>query len=171
MATKTRASRGGAVFLFMMGLFLLFLGGGFCWLLWAGFSKASATRSWIETPAKILESRVEVRHRLGANTEFRWDVAYEYTHDGAEFVSKLDTPRGAKWTQHRKAVEQSVADFPQGSETVCFFNPEMPEVAILKHDSKAAGYSVWFPALFAIGGLGIMFGATKSFLAASSGSD
>jgi len=163
------ASRGGAVFLFMMGLFLLLLGSGFCWLLWSSFSRASATRTWAEVEARVTSSRPEDRQLLGANKEFRWHVAYRYYYEGKEYVSKLHTPRGSKWGQHRSDVDECVEKYPEGLSTICFVNPALPEIAILEHDTKAAGYSIWFPALFAVGGLGIMVGATRSFSSITSG--
>jgi len=33
------------------------------------------------------------------------------------------------------------------------------DFAVLKPDSQAPGYSIWFPALFVVGGLGIAFRA------------
>jgi hypothetical protein len=36
-----------------------------------------------------------------------------------------------------------------------YVNPADVNFAMLKPDSKAAGYSIWFPMLFVIGGLGI----------------
>jgi hypothetical protein len=39
--------------------------------------------------------------------------------------------------------------------TTCRVNPHDPDFAVLKPDSLAPGYSIWFPALFVIGGLGM----------------
>jgi hypothetical protein len=39
--------------------------------------------------------------------------------------------------------------------TECFVNPKNPQLAVLKPDSLAPGYSIWFPGLFMIAGLGI----------------
>jgi hypothetical protein len=46
-------------------------------------------------------------------------------------------------------------------------NPAEPSFAILKTDSLAPGYSIWFPALFVVGGLGITFRAALGKRAAS----
>ncbi|MFP6880316.1 MAG: hypothetical protein VCA34_05170, partial [Roseibacillus sp.] len=40
-----------------------------------------------------------------------------------------------------------------------------PSFAVLKRDSKAPGYSLWFPIIFVVGGLGIILGAVRSWLA------
>jgi hypothetical protein len=39
---------------------------------------------------------------------------------------------------------------------MAFVNPAQPDFAVLKPDTKAAGYSIWFPLLFVVGGLGIV---------------
>jgi hypothetical protein len=36
---------------------------------------------------------------------------------------------------------------------------------VLKRDSKAPGYSLWFPIIFVVGGLGIIVGAVRSWVA------
>jgi hypothetical protein len=46
-----------------------------------------------------------------------------------------------------------------GMNTECFVDPQNPQLAILKPDSLAPGYSIWFPGLFMIAGLGITFNA------------
>ncbi len=163
MSESPRASRGGAVYLFVMGLFLMFLGAGFCWLLWAGFKKANETRTWQQTPAKILDSRLEEYQLLGDSARYRWVVSYEYKYEGEVYTSSLHKPRGAKWTQKKKEADELTAKFTKGDEVECFVNPNLPEVAILEHDTRASGYSIWFPALFSIGGIGIMVGAVRSF--------
>jgi hypothetical protein len=38
---------------------------------------------------------------------------------------------------------------------MAFVNPAEPDFAVLKPDTKATGYSIWFPLLFVVGGLGI----------------
>jgi hypothetical protein len=45
--------------------------------------------------------------------------------------------------------------------TRCRVNPADPAVAVLRIDSRAPGYSLWFPALFVVGGVGIVVGALR----------
>jgi hypothetical protein len=40
-------------------------------------------------------------------------------------------------------------------------NPALPAEAVLEHASRAALYSIWFPLLFVVGGLGMLRGALK----------
>jgi hypothetical protein len=44
---------------------------------------------------------------------------------------------------------------------VCFVNPADPSFAILEKDSKAVIYTIWFPGLFVVGGLGMAVQALR----------
>ena len=46
-------------------------------------------------------------------------------------------------------------------ETTCYVNPVEFNSAYLKPDSLAPGYSIWFPALFVVGGLGMVISALR----------
>ena len=60
----------------------------------------------------------------------------------------------------RALAEQRIIQFPRGKQTTCRVNPNAVEFAVLNVDSLAPGYSIWFPCLFVIGGLGITYRAT-----------
>jgi hypothetical protein len=40
-----------------------------------------------------------------------------------------------------------------------FVNPHDPTEVLIEHETKAPGYSIWFPALFLLGGLVVFFRA------------
>jgi hypothetical protein len=42
---------------------------------------------------------------------------------------------------------------------ICYVDPKSPDRAVLKRDTKAALYSIWFPCLFVIGGAGMILSA------------
>jgi hypothetical protein len=42
---------------------------------------------------------------------------------------------------------------------VCWLDPDLPEMVVLKKDSKAALYTIWFPFLFIIGAVGMIYSA------------
>ena len=46
--------------------------------------------------------------------------------------------------------------WPVGKQVEAFVNPKAPKEAVLDHETKAPGYSIWFPGLFLVGGLGIL---------------
>ena len=45
-------------------------------------------------------------------------------------------------------MKEYIEDYAVGTETTCFVDPDAPERAVLKKDSKAALYTLWFPCLF-----------------------
>ena len=59
-------------------------------------------------------------------------------------------------------MESRIKEYPAGKTTTCRVNPNNPDFAVLKPDSLAPGYSIWFPGLFVIGGLGITFRALSA---------
>jgi hypothetical protein len=162
-----KQSKAGAIYLFGIGLFLFFLGAGFCWLLAKSYGNASDTRKWLETPCLIIRSDLGKRSELNISPEYRWEVAFKYQFEGEDNISETYKPRGQRWRNSIEKVKPMLEQFPVDKKTICFVNPEKPtdpskpRQAILAHDTKAAGYSIWFPALFSIGGIGIMVGAIR----------
>jgi hypothetical protein len=156
-----KSSKAGAIYIFGIGLFLFFLGAGFCWLMAKSFAKASDTRKWVETPCLIIQSEMTKRADLNIAAEYRWEVAFKYQYEGGDYVSELYKPRGQKWQKSIEKVKKQIAEYPQDARSVCYVNPEDPSMAILDHDTKAAGYSIWFPAIFSVGGIGMMVGAVR----------
>lgn len=164
-AVQTRkGNKAGAIYLMGIGLFLMLLGGVFTWLMVRSFEHASDTRKWIETPCLIIRSEVAERSVDHIGVEFQWEVAYKYQFDGEDYIGEKYKPRGQKWTGDRAIAQGYVEQYPLDSKQVCFVNPHKPSSAILDHDSKAAGYSAWFPMLFVVGGIGMFVGALKNLL-------
>ena len=94
-------------------------------------------------------------------------IYYLDQFEGEDNISETYKPRGQRWRNSVEKVKPLLEQYPVDKKTVCFVNPERPtdpskpRQAILAHDTKAAGYSIWFPALFSIGGIGIMVGAIR----------
>ncbi len=113
-------------------------------------------RAWPEVACVILTSEVrEKRHDENSPPEFRQDLSFGYTWKGQARTGDHLTLRGSPWSSNRGLVEARTAEYPAGMATTCHVNPAAPDFAVLKIDSLAPGYSIWFPALFVIGGLGI----------------
>jgi hypothetical protein len=128
----------------------------FVWLLARGFTRASEMRAWPEVECVILSSIIEERlHDPQSPREFRASVEFGYEWQGARRTGDRITPRGSPWTSKRVLAEKRAAAFSPGKTTTCRVNPRDPDYAVLKPDSLAPGYSIWFPALFVIGGLGM----------------
>ena len=165
MQAKKKKSNAGAIYLLSIGLFLTLLGAGFFWLLWQSFGNARDTRKWTEVPCLVINSEVERRADVNIAPEYRWRVSYKYQYEGGDFISDLykpiDEARGQKWGKSIEVVKRQIEEYPLNAKATCFVNPKRPEMAVLAHDTKAAGYSLWFPALFSIGGMGMSIGAVR----------
>ena len=144
-----------------MGLFLAVAGMLFTWVLWRAYSRAEETRSWTETPCTIVGSALRSeRPSPNSNIAHRADIRYVYTFGGQNFTgTRVKRVDGA--TTHEERAQDVVAAYTVGSATVCYVNPADPTQAILKHGTRAALYSIWFPLLFVVGGLGMAWNALR----------
>jgi len=148
--------RGGRWFLALLGLSIALLGALFVWLMARSFLRARDMRSWPEVPCVILSSEIEQRiHDPQSPPEFRLDLSFGYEWQGQARTGDHLTLRGNPWSSKRELAEKRAAEFPAGKAGTCRVDPANPDFAVLKPDSLAPGYSIWFPALFVIGGLGI----------------
>ena len=153
-------SNAGRWYLAILGLVLALLGGVFVWLMGRSFLRARDMRAWPEVACVILSSEVaEWRHDENSPREFRQDLSFGYTWKGQARTGDHLTLRGSPWSSDRRLVEARTAELPVGMATTCHVNPAAPDFAVLKTDSLAPGYAIWFPALFVVGGLGITFRA------------
>ena len=153
---------GQRIFLFLVGLVTLFIGSLFTWLMAQSFLNAMETRSWDEVSATVLEAKIDER-QIGEHVpvDFSAAVLYGYEYEGQRYTSELIYPRGSKWAKEKEKAEAELDGIEAGESISCWVNPEEPSLAILKHDTKAAGYSIWFPILFVVGGMGVMIGAFR----------
>ena len=157
------ANNAGNLYLIFLGILLVLMGGFFMFFMGLGYLRANETRSWVETECKILASDVFSEERTMGKVDYQWRGLYEYQIDGKVYRSDRYEPRGAKWQRQQERVDKIVEKFPAGSEQKCFVNPADHSYAILKHDSRGAGYSIWFPGLFAVGGVGMIVGAIRKW--------
>lgn len=150
------ASSAGRWYLTLVGLSLAMIGAVFVWLMWRSFERARQMRDWPELPCVILSSEVEER-RVDPNSppEFRANISFGYEWSGTRRTGDHLTWRGSPWSSNRDIAEQRAAEYPTGKATTCRVNPADPAFSVLKPDSKAPLYSIMFPALFVVGGLGI----------------
>lgn len=159
MATSSTGTR---VYLSLIGLMLAVVGGIFCKLMWTSFQRAREVEKWPVIPCIILNSTMDER-QVDPNgpVERRFSVLYGYEWDGGRYDSDLWKLRGSGWTSKEGGVEAMIAYYPEGSTQQCHVNPADPHQAVLEVESKAPGYSLWFPGLFVVGGLGIIVGAWR----------
>ena len=138
-----------------LGLSLAVAGAVFCWLMWRTYGKAREMDHWLDVPCEIVEARVEERIEV-PNTPVSYvpRVVFRYEADGS--IREGDRiKRVAPRSAHRQKMEELIAPFPPGSSAVCHVDPADADNAVLIRDGKYPIYSIWFPALFVVGGLGV----------------
>ena len=154
-APKARvAGSGGRWFLVAVGLATALIGALFVWLMARSYLRAREMHRWPEVPCVILSSVLgERRHDPQSPREYRTEVLYGYEWQGEARTGDRITLRGNPWTSKRLLAEKRAAEYPPGLQTTCRVHPQDPDFAVLKPDSLAPGYSIWFPCLFVVGGL------------------
>lgn len=147
--------------LFMLGLALIGLGLAFCLLLLRGYLAAAAYDDWQPTPALVVASWIEPVPQPGSDPmRYRLRVRYRYEIAGETYVSTRVREIESN-TRQRAKLERLQERFRSGEEATCFVNPRHPEEAILLRPTKAPGYTVWYPALFVLGGAGMCIRALR----------
>lgn len=145
----------GKLWLASIGLILIMVGSLFVWYLFAVYEKACLMDNWVETPCTIQKSTIDdsgiTQHH---GTMFAFEISYAYDYQGTTFEGK-QCKRIQPASGDRKKIEPYLERYPVGP-SVCFVDPATPENSVLKRDSKAALYSIWFPSLFILGGIGII---------------
>ena len=154
-------SRSGSRWLLGMGLVLAVAGGVFTWVLWTSYQRAEVTRRWPEVPARVLSSQVG-REQATPNspTKFLVQVRYEYQWQGQRYESGRFRRVDGPMSDEDKAL-QIRETYTPGAQITCWVNPQEPAFAILKHETRAGLYSIWFPLLFVAGGLKMAWDAVR----------
>lgn len=161
--SKPRPTSGGRLFLFAVGLSLALIGSLFVWLMARSCLRAIDMRLWPRVPCQIVQSEiVERQHDEFSPVEFSHQVTFTYERQGQSRTSKRISLRGQKWSSKPQSAHESLLRYPVGSKQECLVDPADPEMAILEPDSLAPGYSIWFPALFVVGGTVIAWRALRS---------
>lgn len=155
--------KGSTLFLALLGLVIALIGAVFTVLMWKSYERAVGQRSWPQVDAVVLSSEIEEwQHDEFSPKEFRVKILYGYEWEGERRTGERYGFRGNPNYNKRNKVAGIVEAFPTGKATKVFVNPKDPDFSMLKPDSKAAGYSIWFPMLFVVGGLGITARALTS---------
>ena len=159
----TSQSAAGRWFLVGIGISTASLGALFVWLMARSYLRAKEMHAWPEVPCTILSSTLaERQHDPQSPIEYRLDLLYGYQWEGVNRSGSRISLRGNPWTSKRQLAGKRAAEYPPGLQTTCRVNPADPDFAVLEPDSLAPGYSIWFPALFVIGGLGMAIRALRA---------
>lgn len=154
--------KAATIFLVVLGLMIAALGSFFTMLMWKSYQRAAAMHSWPQVEAMVLSSGIEERqHDEFSPLEYRLEILYGYEWKGKGMTSGRLTARGNPFSNKRGAAEKQLEKYPAGKKIVAFVSPVDPAYTVLKPDSKAPGYSIWFPLLFVLGGSGISVAAIR----------
>lgn len=146
--------KAATIFLVILGVCTSSIGGLFTFLMWKSYERAVDQRAWPQVEAMILSSEMEGwQHDEFSPREYRLNLLYGYEWEGEAKTSERFSVRGNPSYNKRKKIESMVENFPVGRTVMAYVNPEDTDFTILKPDSKAPGYSIWFPMLFLFGGL------------------
>ena len=151
----------GDLYLIFLATCLIAIGGFFIWLMWSSFQRANSTREWDAVPCLMIESFKNQRVIPNRNREYQWRGKYEFEYNQQTWIGTKLESRGSKWSSKEEKVDALTAKYKVGKTVQCYVNPDFPEEAILKHDSKGAGYSIWFPGIFVLGGIGMIIGVLR----------
>jgi len=151
------ATRSGKAYLFGIGLLIFLAGGVFFGLMWRSYERGREMAGWPQADALVMVSEIEER-QIGPEVarDYRFKVLFGYEAQGRALTSSLWTLRGTPWSSAPERAEALAARYPVGSRVTCIYDPRQPQVAVLKAETKAVGYAIWFPGIFVVGGLGIM---------------
>jgi len=155
-------TRGMRIYLTLIGLGLAGIGAVFAWLMGRSFLRAVEIDSWPVTEAVIVDSGTDERRvDPSRGSEWRLRVLYSYEWGGEERLGDRYRLRGASWTHKRDQIGELLERYPVGAVVECRVNPEDPDFALLRGESRAPGYALWFPLLFVVGGIGAVVGAWR----------
>lgn len=161
-------SLGGRIWMTMLGLSLCLMGAVGCIYLYLSFQKARQCDHWIELPAKVIVSMIDdsglTQHH---DVKYRLEVHYRYEFEGkAHLSSKVKILPIASRDQNK--IERWQKLYPVGKNVTCHVNPSNPAEAILKKPTKAALYSIWFPAILILLGLKMIYEHTSNIFSTKS---
>jgi len=147
-----------------VGIPFIAMGILFCSYLWGAYVRAKETRSW--TPVSCLIEQSDIGwEKASEHSPIRYHVDLRYRYRFADQsrtstkLKRLDVTSADK-----RKIEKLLRAYPAGSTLTCYVNPADADEAILKHAPLAPLYSIWFPSLFVLGGLGIVAGGARKSL-------
>jgi hypothetical protein len=161
VSTKAGAGKAGPIAMGLFGLIFFSVGFGTLFpLAITPYLQAKAAATWLETPCKIIWSRVQ-SHEGDDSTTYSVDIFYEYVFAGvAHRSNRYSFSTGSSSGRDSKAA--ITKRYPRGSQQICYIDPAQPERAVLDRGLDAIGFWFLIPAAFMLFGLLAGFGALSS---------
>jgi hypothetical protein len=144
-----------------LGLLIATMGSIFVVALVQGYGRAVETREWTKVAMKITKSEMFSRKIDSGPPEHKAIVEYAFDLNGKQLTGS-GIKRTEGYTKHETKAQRIVDRYPIGMAGTAWVNPEDPKQTVLKHNTKAVLYTVWFPGLFVIAGLGIAAGSVRA---------
>ncbi len=142
-----------------MGLLLVGVGWIFVTYLWNAWQRAAQMDGWAEVPCRIESIAIDDTQRNQRGLpKYLLKISYRYHWQGHDYLGERYKRLPTEASDPRK-LKGRLKQYSVGTETVCYLDPDAPELVVLKKDSKAALYTLWFPCLFIVGGAGIIYSA------------
>ncbi len=103
--------------------------------------KAEASTSWPSTVGTITESTIEESYSRDEDghreTHFKPVVKYNYQVVGSTFTGDQIAFGGGS-TGHYKSAQQTIANYPVGTQVTVYYNPEKPEEVVLERRAASS---------------------------------
>jgi len=122
----------------LFGIFFgLALGALAAWSIRRSRQSRRASRDWLTTDGRIVESRVEQKN-LGSGDRpgilFAPRVTYEYSVNDHTYRSERIAFSGGVSSLAPQAAQVKIARYPSGAQVTVYYNPKRPEEAVLERD-------------------------------------
>ncbi|MEM9281567.1 MAG: DUF3592 domain-containing protein [Verrucomicrobiota bacterium] len=146
----------GRIWKILLGTLLIIAGSIFVDYLWSSYQRAAIMDAWVKTPCVIETINIDDSQLNQRGVpKYLIEITYTYQFEGQDHTGDRMKRLPVEASDPRK-VKAKLDGYEEGVETVCYVDPSNPDMAVLKKDSKAGLYSIWFPCLFVVGGLGII---------------
>ena len=150
---------GGRIWKCLMALVLIAVSWALVTYLWRSYLRAAEMDAWVEVPCRIESLAVDDTQRNQRGMpKYLLKVTYRYQWNGHDYLGDRIKRLPTEASDPRK-LKKKIEQYAVGTETVCWLDPDLPEMVVLKKDSKAALYTIWFPFLFIVGAVGMIYSA------------
>ena len=151
----------------ILGIFVAAIGMIFVVVMFNSWRLGEAIRQWPTAEATITRCELsEERVTPNSPLSYKANIEYAYAFEGKGYNSDR-VRRIYKSSSHSDRMQKIVDRYPVGTETTAWVNPDKPSFAILEHESRAVIYTIWFPGLFVVAGIGIAVTAVVKYWQAS----
>lgn len=161
LSKKGSTPYGKAAGAFFFGIFFIAGVAATYYMTYKPLVKLIDTQSWIETPCKVISSRI-VSHEGDESTTYSADILYVYKVNGIEY--RANRYRFFTSSGSYRGADRLKNKYPPGRETVCYVNPLTPGEATIMRDFTKGMVIYLLPVIFILVGAGGVYGCLKKEL-------